>query len=220
MAGRRTGVTSSAEGESLRLRLGRDHTLGLEETLRVASDIATALDRMHARGVVHRGVRPETITLSALGARLSEPDAAPTMSPAYASPEQAGGRQDLEARSDQYALACVVYEMLAGEPPFSGATPDRVLYQHLVTRPRPVAERRAGVPPDVSAALSRALAKAPTERFASCGAFVNELIDSARGTGMLEPKRRVSTAALVAIPFVALLLVLVAGWVGRGCKAG
>lgn len=220
-----------AETETLRRRLARDHRLPLEEALRVARDLAQAIDRAGAAGA-RAPVVPERIVLTEQGARLAGADETPAvagvdlvpftpaMAVPYTGPERAGGRAGSAARADQYALACVVYEMLAGEPPFAGPNAEAVAYQHQVAAPRPVTERRPGVPPDVAGAIARALSKAPGERFPSATAFVDEMIDSARGSEMLDPRRRIGTLLLVAIPFLVMVLAFAAGWVGRGCRQG
>ncbi len=180
-------VMPLVEGESLRDRLAREKQLPVAEALRLTGEIAGALDYANASGVTHRDIKPENVLLSgghavvadfgvaraiepAGAARLTETGAV-LGTPLYMSPEQAAGGHEVDARSDQYALACVCYEMLAGQPPFTGATSQVVLHQHLTLEPRPVTALRPAVPPSVSAAIARALSKTPADRFASAGEF-------------------------------------------------
>jgi tetratricopeptide (TPR) repeat protein len=187
-------VMPYVEGESLRHRLQREGPMPVADIVRVLSELAGALAYAHERGVVHRDIKPENILLSNGVAVLadfgiagilagptspgvSDPevritDAGMAMgTPGYMSPEQAAGDQQLDARSDLYALAVVGYEMLSGEPPFTGATPLAVLTAHLTATPRPIAELRPDTPPALAAALARALAKQPTERFQTAAEF-------------------------------------------------
>jgi len=209
------------EGESLRDRLEREKQLSLEETLRYASHVAEALAYAHAQGIVHRDIKPENILLAGDHALVADFGIARAVSaaddgrltrtgmavgtPVYMSPEQASGRGgDADHRSDLYSLACVVYEMLAGQPPFTGATAESIARQHLTTAPRPVTELRAGVPRHVADALDRALAKAPADRFSQVGDFVRAL--HTPGAAGWPRTRRRRAAALVA-----LAVLLVAG---------
>jgi serine/threonine-protein kinase len=179
------------EGESLRDRLDREKQLPIEDALRIAREVADALGYAHDRGVIHRDIKPENILLerghavvadfgvaravSAAGTgRLTETGLA-VGTPAYMSPEQAAGESDLDGRSDLYALASVLYEMLAGEAPYSGPTAQAVMAKRF-TDPAPSVRRlRPTVPPAVDQALSKALARVPADRFPSCAAFVEAL---------------------------------------------
>jgi len=150
------------EGETLRQRLEREKQLPLEDTLRIAREVAGALDHAHRQGVVHRDVKPENILFSAGHAVVTDFGIAHAMeaagggsltttgvilgTPAYLSPEQAAGGRTLDARTDQYALGCVVYEMLAGQPPFTGPTAESLMHQHLNVSAHPVTELRPSVP--------------------------------------------------------------------------
>jgi serine/threonine protein kinase len=142
------------EGESLRDRIRREKQLPLDEAMTLAREVADALSCAHSRGVIHRDIKPENIMLqsghavvtdfgiaravdAAGGDRLTETGMA-IGTPTYMSPEQAAGEQDLDGRSDLYALGCVLYEMLAGEPPFTGPTVESVIHQHLTADPRPI----------------------------------------------------------------------------------
>jgi serine/threonine-protein kinase len=175
------------EGPTLRRRLEQQRQLPLEEVLRIAREVASALDYAHRRGVVHRDVKPENVLLADghamvadFGlARALEAAAGPRLTasgvvlgtPAYLSPEQAAGSQATDGRADQYALGCVVYEMLAGQPPFTGPTAESLVHQHLNVAPRTVTELRPAVPAVLADALARALAKNPADRFETTAAF-------------------------------------------------
>jgi len=184
-------VMPFVEGESLRDRLKRDHQLPIEDALRFAREVSDALSYAHARGVVHRDIKPENILLEsghavvadfgiarAVRAAGSESLTGAGMSvgtPAYMSPEQAAGEVDIDGRSDLYALGCVLYEMLAGQPPFTGPTGASLIRQHMVAEPPPISSLRPAVPAPVIAALERALAKAPADRFARLTEFTAAL---------------------------------------------
>ncbi len=179
-------------GETLRERLRRERQLPVEDTLRIAHDVGDALAYAHGRGLIHRDVKPENILLSGghalvldFGiARTTGIQAAPAGAmtqtlavagtPTYMSPEQTSGGA-LDARSDQYSLACVLYEALAGQAPFTGPSPDSVALQHRTVDPRPVTALRPATPPHVAQAIARALAKAPADRFATIAGFASAL---------------------------------------------
>lgn len=179
-------VMPFVQGESLRDRLAREHQLPLEEALTLGREVADALAYAHSQDVVHRDIKPENILLqaghavvadfgiaraiTAAGDKLTETGMA-VGTPAYMSPEQAAGSGELDGRSDLYALGSVVYEMLAGRPPFVGPTAESVMRQHIVADPLPLTSIRAGVPDAIAAALTRALAKAPADRFQSIAQF-------------------------------------------------
>ena len=175
------------EGESLRDRLNREKQLPVDEALRIADSVAAALQFAHAHGVVHRDIKPENILLQAGQALVADFGIALAVSqaggkrltetglslgtPHYMSPEQATGDRDIDARSDIYALGCVIYEMLAGEPPHLGNTVQAVVAKILTEEPQPVTKRRKSVPAHVDAAVRKALAKLPADRFASVAEF-------------------------------------------------
>jgi tetratricopeptide (TPR) repeat protein len=184
-------VMPFVEGESLRTRLDRERQLPLADVVRLTTAMAHALDYAHSRGVLHRDLKPENILLQAgqpiiadfgialatqraPGARITQTGFS-VGTPQYMSPEQASGERDLDARSDQFALAAVVYEMLTGEPPFSGATPAIVMTRLMTERPRPVHVTRPQVPVAVHAAVDKALSFAPADRFTTSGAFAEAL---------------------------------------------
>ena len=178
------------EGESLRERLERETQLPLEEALRIAGQVGDALSYAHERGVVHRDVKPDNILLEGGHARVADFGIAKAVTdagseeltrtglavgtPTYMSPEQAGGGE-ADARADLYSLACVVYEMLSGSPPFTGATPSGMLARKVMEKPPGLRVVRSAVPEGVEAALERALDPTPADRQASVAAFLEEL---------------------------------------------
>jgi TolB-like protein/Tfp pilus assembly protein PilF len=222
------------EGESLRGRLQREKQLPLGDAVRIATEAALALDYAHRHGVVHRDIKPENILLSegqALIAdfgvargleegsegRLTETGMA-VGTPAYMSPEQATAGQ-VDGRSDVYALGCVLYEMLAGEPPFTAPTPQAVIAKRLI---EPVPHLRAlrDVPAAVEEAATRALARAPADRFPTAGEFARALSTppGSSSPALARRLRRVATPAVVAL-FLAMLGWWVAGRTAPGAPA-
>jgi tetratricopeptide (TPR) repeat protein len=201
-------VMPYVEGESLRERLALERQLPLDEALRIAAEVADALDFAHQHNVLHRDIKPENILLeskhavvadfgiaraidAAGGTRLTETGIA-VGTPEYMSPEQAGGGKDLDGRSDVYALGCVLHEMLAGQPPFTGPTVESLVRQHLSAEPPTVTALRPSVPEGVVAALTRSLAKAPADRFGSAVAFGEAIAPSGVSTppGAVRVERR------------------------------
>ncbi len=184
-------VMPFVRGESLRARLSRERQLPVDDALSIAQAVGDALTYAHARGIVHRDIKPDNILLSGNQARVADFGIARALteeggntltgtgtvvgSPAYMSPEQAAGDRELDGRSDGYALGCVLYEMLAGQPPFSGPSHESLLRQHLVTPPPEVRQLRPLVSPHVSQALSRAMAKSPADRFQTPTLFTDAL---------------------------------------------
>jgi len=188
-------VMPYVDGGSLRQRLQRERQLAIPEAVRIARDVADALAFAHDRGFIHRDIKPENIlfegehpvvvdfgvaravSAAARGHLTDEGTAVGT--PAYMSPEQASGDSDIGPAADQYALACVLYEMLAGQPPFTGANARAVLARHVVDRVPPLATVRPGVPQPVRRAIIKALAKAPADRFATIREFAAALVGPA-----------------------------------------
>jgi serine/threonine-protein kinase len=189
-------VMPLVEGETLRARIERERQLPIDDALRFAREIADALAYAHSRGVVHRDIKPENILIEGEHAVVADFGIAKAVAaanaitpitstgitigtPAYMSPEQATADRDVDGRSDLYSLACVLYEMLAGQPPFTGVTAESLVRQHVMTPPPPVTQFRPAVPPAVNDALMRALAKAPADRFNPVGQFSTAIRPSA-----------------------------------------
>jgi eukaryotic-like serine/threonine-protein kinase len=189
------------EGETLRDRIARDKQLPVEDALRIAKEVASALDYAHRRGVIHRDIKPENILLhdgTALvadfgialaasktgNARMTETGMS-LGTPHYMSPEQAMGEREITARADVYALGCVLYEMLTGEPPFNGPTAQAIVARVLTDAPRSARGTRATVPPHVDAAIVTALSKLPADRFGTAAEFAAALSTPSYGSMQL-----------------------------------
>ncbi|MDH3227668.1 MAG: protein kinase [Thermoleophilia bacterium] len=192
-------------GESLRDRLTREKQLPLDDALQIAREVADALSCAHAHGVIHRDIKPENILLESGHAVVADFGIAKAIAaagsekltetglalgtPAYMSPEQAAGSKDLDGRSDLYALGCVLYEMLAGQPPFTGPTAESLIHQHLALEPHKITALRPAVPAHVAATLERALAKTPADRFNPVSLFAEALGPRASAAVPAPPER-------------------------------
>jgi eukaryotic-like serine/threonine-protein kinase len=225
-------VMPFVEGESLRDRLNREKQLPIPDAIRIAGEAAAALDYAHRHGVIHRDIKPENILLhdgsalvadfgialavsSAGGSRMTETGMS-LGTPHYMSPEQAMGEREITARSDVYALGAMTYEMLLGEPPFSGPTAQAIVAKVLTEAPRPLTPRRHSIPPEVEDAVLTALQKLPADRFGSAAEFASALQDGTkarRKTAELHhPKvvglrqRWLVGLGLVVLPLAAFLL--------------
>jgi serine/threonine-protein kinase len=186
-------VMPFVEGESLREKLDREKQLPVEEAVRIASDVAEALQAAHDQGIIHRDIKPANILLSggkpliadfgislavsaAGGGRLTETGLS-LGTPHYMSPEQASADRDPSMASDVYSLGCVLFEMLVGEPPFTGATTHAVLAKVLTEEPASPSQLRRSIPGNVDAVIRRALEKLPADRFESAAALARALKD-------------------------------------------
>ena len=186
-------VMPYVEGESLRERLDRQSQLPVDDAVRIAANMAEALDYAHRRGVIHRDIKPANVLLldgkpvisdfgialavgAAGGSRLTETGLS-VGTPHYMSPEQATGDANVGPATDIYALGCVLYEMLVGEPPFTGSTPQAVLGKIITGDAESVTQHRRTVPQNVEAAIAKALERIPADRFASGSDFAAALSD-------------------------------------------
>ena len=227
-------VMPYVEGESLRQRLEREKQLPTDDALQIAREVADALSYAHSRDVVHRDIKPENILLAGGHARVADFGIARAITeaggerltgtglaigtPTYMSPEQAAGSGDLDGRSDLYSLGCVLYEMLAGHPPFSGPI-ESMVRQHLTVEPAAITTIRPAVPPQVAAALQRVLAKTPADRFSPAAQFADALRPPVAGSsGVIpvgtptigtDPLRAAATFGLAAIAVLAVTYILV-----------
>ena len=221
-------VLPFVRGESLRAKLDRERQLGLEEALSITKQVASALDYAHRQGLVHRDIKPENILiqegeamLTDFGIALAVKEAGGNRltqtglslgTPQYMSPEQATGDRGIDARSDVYSLASVLYEMLAGEPPVTGASAQSMIAKLMTEKPTHLRVLRDTVPATIDEAVAKALAKTPADRFASAGEFSRALdvksipAPGAESAPAVPPKRRMAIIA-----GVVLLAAIVAG---------
>ena len=210
-------------GETLRNRLTREKQLPVADAVRIATEVASALDYAHRHGVVHRDIKPENILLHdgqamvadfgiALAASKASDDRMTETgmslgTPHYMSPEQAMGAREVTARSDVYALGAVLYEMLTGDPPFTGSTAQAIVARVVTESPRPLLPQRHTIPPHIEAAVLTALEKLPADRFGTAAEFAAALGDAkyASATTVASPaapfptKRRWSAVPLAAL---------------------
>jgi len=225
-------VMPYVEGESLRERLGREKQLPIDEALRITREVGDALSYAHLHGVIHRDIKPENILLEsghavvadfgiaraihAAGGETTQTGVA-VGTPAYMSPEQCAGSQELDGRSDLYSLGCVLYEMLAGQPPFTGPTAESLVYQHLSAAPPPVTQLRPAVPREIAGVLARALAKNPADRFNPVVQFTESLTTRAGPVSAPGPARRVPSwrGALLAASVLLVAVAVVVRLAGR-----
>ncbi len=222
-------------GESLRARLERERQLPVDDAVRIAREAATALEHAHRIGIIHRDIKPENILLQdghalvadfgialavqSAGQRLTQTGLS-LGTPQYMSPEQATGERTIDARSDVYALGAVLYEMLAGEPPFTGPTVQSIVARLMTEEPRGLVLQRKAVPEHIEAAVLRALEKLPADRFASAGEFATALETreamvsrTAHTTAASRTATRAPTArGTLAMTAVALVACAVAAW--------
>jgi serine/threonine-protein kinase len=228
-------------GESLRARLNRERQLPLDEALRITCEVASALDHSHRHGIIHRDIKPENILLedgqalvadfgiaravSAMGEEKLTSTGVSLGTPTYMSPEQGMADPGLDGRSDIYSLGCVLYEMLAGQPPFTGRTTQALIARHSLDQVPSLSIVRQTIPEGVEDAVMRALAKAPADRFSTAADFASALkacdtsgMGTSRRTGRRtqgrRPNKRSRTLVAFAVAF-GILAISGAAWAGR-----
>ncbi len=223
-------VMPYVEGESLRDRITREKQLPIPEAIRIACEVADALDYAHRHGVIHRDIKPENILLhdgralvadfgialaaTSAGSRMTETGMS-LGTPHYMSPEQAMGERTLDARTDVYAIGCVLFEMLTGEPPFTGPTAQSIVAKVMTERPALPSASRDTVPEYVEDAVLTALAKLPADRFASAAEFAAALRGAGTGTirrSRTRPAARMGRRAGVLWPVALGLAIGAALW--------
>ncbi|MBA4072348.1 MAG: hypothetical protein C0497_11010 [Gemmatimonas sp.] len=229
-------VMPYVEGETLRTKLDRETQFSVEESVRITTQVADALDYAHRHGVIHRDIKPENILLhdgrpmvadfgialalsAAAGGRMTETGLS-LGTPHYMSPEQATAEKEITGRADVYSLASVLYEMLTGNPPHTGATAQQIIMKIIAEPVEAVTKFRKTVPPNVAAAVGRALEKLPADRFESAKAFAEALMNRTWTSATfrddapmsLARARRVLTAPFIAVSAVAIVAVAVASW--------
>ncbi len=214
-------VMPYVEGESLRGRLDREKQLPLSDALQIAGEVAEALAYAHTRGVIHRDIKPENILFQAGHAAVSDFGIARAVgeaggdrltetglavgTPTYMSPEQGSGIQDLDARTDIYSLGCVLYEMLTGDPPYTGSTPQAIIARKVVDPVPSLRVVRDAVPPALEDVVTQALAKLPADRFATAAQF-KEALEQALASKRVGRRRARLRSRLRAIGIPALLI--------------
>jgi serine/threonine-protein kinase len=247
------------EGESLRQRIDREKMLPIDQALKITQEVGSALDYAHRKGVIHRDIKPENILLEdghaivadfgiaravnamgdAAGGALTKTGMS-LGTPTYMSPEQAFAEKDIDGRSDLYSLACVLYEMLVGQPPFTGSNAQAVMAKHSMAEVPSMQIVRATIPDEVEDVVQRALAKSPSDRFSTVKEFVDELqecvidyhtttrraVTDRRTAARVPPGRRTadfkaipkwrSKPALIGGGLVLLLALGAAGWFIKG----
>jgi serine/threonine-protein kinase len=236
LRGRPYYVMPFVEGESLRQRLDKEQQLPVSDSVRIATEVASALDYAHRHNVIHRDIKPENILLhdgtaivadfgialaltQAGGSRMTQTGLS-LGTPSYMSPEQAMGERTITARSDIYSLGAVTYEMLSGEPPFTGPTVQAVVARVMTEEPRPLTAQRRSVPPYVAAAVSHALEKVPADRFATVHEFAEALNNpSFTRSSIRSPVANIGSRErkmLYAVTALAILISAVALWARMG----
>jgi serine/threonine-protein kinase len=218
-------VMPYVDGETLRDRLDRDKQLSIADAVRTASEVADALEYAHSRGVVHRDIKPENILLQnghalvadfgialavqqAGGQRMTQTGLS-LGTPQYMSPEQAMGEREIGARSDIYSLGAVTYEMLVGDPPFTGPTAQAIVAKVMTSVPAPPHELRKTIPFAVEDAVLTALEKLPADRFPSAAEFARALSDTTSTSSRTAAHSRASQPAYSRRGFMALLAIAI-----------
>ncbi|HET9636550.1 MAG TPA: serine/threonine-protein kinase, partial [Gemmatimonadaceae bacterium] len=233
-------VMPYVEGESLRAKLNRERQLSIDEALRITCEVASALDHSHRHGIIHRDIKPENILLEDGQALLADFGIARASSlsgekltstgvslgtPTYMSPEQGMADPNIDARSDIYSLGCVLYEMLAGQPPFTGNTTQALIARHSLDQVPSLSVVRNSVPEEVEDAILVALEKVPADRFSTAHEFADALRAS-HGSGMHTVRRtgqrtrqavrpRRNWRAVAAITAGALLVLSGGAWASK-----
>ena len=229
------------DGETLRAKLDRDTQLGVDDAVRIAREVADALHYAHERGIVHRDVKPENILLhgghamvadfgialavsAAAGGRMTETGLS-LGTPHYMSPEQATAEKEITARSDVYSLGSVLYEMLTGSPPYTGANAQQIIMKIITEPAEAVTKYRKSVPANVAAAVAKSLEKLPADRFESAKAFAEALVNPAYGNGggatviagarSVSPRSRRATVVTWALTALAIGVAALGGWALR-----
>lgn len=221
-------VMPFVEGETLRQRLDRERQLPIDDAVRIAREVADGLNHAHRLGVIHRDIKPENILLSGGHAVIADFGIARAVSvagnetltqtgfavgtPAYMSPEQALGQEELDARSDLYSLSCMLYEMLVGEPPYTGPTAQAIIARRMSAAIPSARETREAVPEDLDVVIRRGMARVAADRFASVSEFSDALLRSTTGPHWVArpsgPWRVMGLYLMSAIAVLALLQVM------------
>src|SRR5689334_15050530 len=220
------------DGETLRARLDREKQLGVDEAVHIARDVADALDYAHRHGVIHRDIKPENILLhdgrpvvadfgialavsAAAGGRMTETGLS-LGTPHYMSPEQATAEKEITGRSDIYSLASVLYEMLSGNPPHMGSSAQQIIMKIIAEPVESVTKYRKAVPPNVAAAVAKALEKLPADRFESARAFAEALVNRTFTSAMYSGPAALVPGSRFLVPAVTIaalsIVVALFGW--------
>src|SRR5437867_12640283 len=233
------------DGESLRVRLARHGELPVNHAIRMLREIASALAYAHEHGIVHRDLKPDNVLLSGGSAMVTDFGVAKALSassnaehagltslgvalgtPAYMSPEQASADPSVDHRADIYSLGVLAYELLTGQPPFAGRTPQHVLAAHVTEPPEPIQKRRASLPPALAALVMRCLEKRPADRPQSASEVVHALDDITTPSGGMTPARTRAGSrrwGAIAAAAAVVLVIGIASWLlatrtGRAAK--
>jgi serine/threonine-protein kinase len=234
-------VMPYVEGASLRGKIDHDRQLTVDETIAIARAVASALDYAHQRGIIHRDIKPENVLLQRgqvlvadFGIALAVSAAGDTRltetglsigTPQYMSPEQAAGDRALDARSDIYSLGAITYEMLTGDPPHNASSVQAVIAKILSEKPSPISQSRDLVPANVEAAVQRALAKSPADRFKRAAQFADALTNVEFRLPITDPANTAAFTSrgrairLSASATAMLAIGILAGWAFSRAKA-
>jgi serine/threonine-protein kinase len=237
-------VMPFVDGETLRSRLDRETQLGVDEAVKLASEVADALHHAHEQGVIHRDIKPENILLAngrpmvadfgialavsaAAGGRMTETGLS-LGTPHYMSPEQATAEREITRRSDVYSLASVLFEMLTGQPPHLGGSAQQIIMKIITEQPAQVTTLRKSVPPNVAAAVAKALEKLPADRFETADSFAKALADrsfaattsGAREGSAMERGWRATASSPLAVAALLLAVLAAWGWMRPTARAG